>query len=130
MVPHGKIEEEITKLFMPGEVEEPVCVITGVSDSVKGEKLLLFSVIEIDMKQLRKKMLAGGMPNLWIPKEIKLVKEIPMLASGKVDFQALRKKMLAGGMPNLWIPKEIKLVKEIPMLASGKVDFQALRSMG
>ena len=90
MVPHGKIEEEITKLFMPEEVEEPVCVVTGVSDSVKGEKLLLFSVIEIDIHQLRKKMLAGGMPNLWIPKEIKLVKEIPMLASGKVDVQALR----------------------------------------
>ena len=90
MVPHGKIEEEITKLFMPEEVEEPVCVVTGVSDSVKGEKLLLFSVIEIDIHQLRKKMLAGGMPNLWIPKEIKLIKKIPMLASGKVDFQTLR----------------------------------------
>jgi non-ribosomal peptide synthetase component E (peptide arylation enzyme) len=57
---------------------------------VKGEKLVLFTEVEIDAQSLRKKLIASGLPNIWIPKESILIEKIPSLASGKVDFQMLR----------------------------------------
>jgi acyl-[acyl-carrier-protein]-phospholipid O-acyltransferase/long-chain-fatty-acid--[acyl-carrier-protein] ligase len=31
-----------------------------------------------------------GVPNLWIPKQIKQVKEIPVLGTGKLDLRKLK----------------------------------------
>ena len=90
MVPHGKIEDKISKLFELGEIEQAQCVIIGVTDPVKGEKLILFTEFEIDPQSLRKKLITSGMPNIWIPKETIQLEKIPMLASGKVDFQMLK----------------------------------------
>ena len=90
MVPHGKIEDEITTSLGIGQLEQAQCVIIGATDPVKGEKLVLFTEVEIDAQYLRKKLIASGLPNIWIPKESILIEKIPTLASGKVDFQMLR----------------------------------------
>ena len=66
------------------------CAVVGLPDESKGEKLILLSTDEIQNQELRERLLGVGIPNLWIPKEIKLVDEIPMLASGKLDLKRMR----------------------------------------
>ena len=43
---------------------------------------------------LRKKLNDTGVPNLWVPKTIRKIEAIPVLASGKLDLQKC--KELAG----------------------------------
>ena len=57
-------------------------------DETKGEALVLLAAREIDPRELRAKLSAAGRPNLWIPKTIKRVEAIPLLASGKLDLAA------------------------------------------
>ena len=86
MVPHEIIEQKIISALQLDEQSERVLAIVGVSDETKGEALVLLSAIEIDLAQLLPKLHDAGMPNLWIPKRIKRVASIPVLASGKVDL--------------------------------------------
>ena len=90
MVPHARVEEEITKAFFPEKSQSLKCAVVGLPDESKGEKLILLSTDEIQNRELRERLLGVGIPNLWIPKEIKLVDEIPMLASGKLDLKRMR----------------------------------------
>ena len=41
-------------------------------------------------KWLGEELRNKGVPNLWIPKQIKQVKEIPVLGTGKLDLQKLK----------------------------------------
>jgi acyl-[acyl-carrier-protein]-phospholipid O-acyltransferase/long-chain-fatty-acid--[acyl-carrier-protein] ligase len=59
----------------------------GVLDEVKGEALVLLSAMQIDLPKLRAQLKDAGVPNLWIPKMIRLVDAIPVLASGKLDLK-------------------------------------------
>jgi acyl-[acyl-carrier-protein]-phospholipid O-acyltransferase/long-chain-fatty-acid--[acyl-carrier-protein] ligase len=38
--------------------------------------------------EVREKLLAEGIPSLWIPKTVKRVEKIPILGSGKLDLGA------------------------------------------
>ena len=40
---------------------------------------------------VREKLVAAGLPNLWIPKRVVRVEEIPQLKSGKLDLQGCRR---------------------------------------
>ena len=60
---------------------------TSVVDAQKGEALVLLSTIEIDQAQLRAQLQEAGVPNLWIPKTIQRVEQIPVLATGKLDLR-------------------------------------------
>ena len=62
-----------------------------VPDSAKGEALVLLSSIEIDLPQLRSALATAGVPNLWIPRTIRRVDAIPLLASGKLDLAGCKK---------------------------------------
>lgn len=102
MVPHGKLEQVIADCFQLSDAESPLLAVTGVSDDVKGEALVLLSAVEIKHSALRQRLLEAGIPNLWIPKNILRVDSIPSLASGKLDLRALnelaaRKLRQAGG---------------------------------
>ena len=64
-------------------------VVIAVPDERKGEQLILVT----DRKEaLRADLLAAakseGIPELWIPKQILVVDEIPIMATGKTDFVA------------------------------------------
>jgi acyl-[acyl-carrier-protein]-phospholipid O-acyltransferase/long-chain-fatty-acid--[acyl-carrier-protein] ligase len=55
-----------------------------------GEALVLLAAREIDLRELRDKLTAAGVPNLWIPKKLQRVDAIPVLASGKLDLRRCR----------------------------------------
>jgi acyl-[acyl-carrier-protein]-phospholipid O-acyltransferase/long-chain-fatty-acid--[acyl-carrier-protein] ligase len=68
--------------------------ITGVPDSAKGEALVLLTTREIVQTDLREKLVAAGLPNLWIPRRIVRLDAIPILASGKLDLRGCREAAL------------------------------------
>jgi acyl-[acyl-carrier-protein]-phospholipid O-acyltransferase/long-chain-fatty-acid--[acyl-carrier-protein] ligase len=87
MVPHETIETKIIELLgLAGRDERPIAVM-GVQDQAKGEALVLLSAVDIDTEKLREKLHAAGVPNLWIPRNIRAVDSIPVLASGKLDLK-------------------------------------------
>jgi acyl-[acyl-carrier-protein]-phospholipid O-acyltransferase/long-chain-fatty-acid--[acyl-carrier-protein] ligase len=86
MVPHESIEQRIyDSLGITGESDRLIALI-GVPDEAKGEALVLLSAIEIDLAKLRASLTEAGMPNLWIPKSVRRVDAIPVLASGKLNL--------------------------------------------
>ena len=91
MVPHTKVENVISEIFFPDGSDQVNCAVVGLPDPVKGEKLILLTTEDFEMQDVRKKLLAQGIPNLWIPKESKKVPEIPILASGKLDLSELKR---------------------------------------
>jgi len=90
MVPHGTVEQAVVQAFRLEDSEVPIVAITGARDNTKGESLVLFTAIDIDSQTLRERLIAQGIPNLWIPRRIRRVEQIPTLASGKLDLRMLR----------------------------------------
>ncbi len=88
MVPHGTIEQKIIETFALDTTESQPVVMMGVPDQTKGEALVLLTTVDIPSDQLREKLAAAGLPNLWIPKIIKRIEKVPVLASGKLDLKA------------------------------------------
>ena len=93
MVPHETVEAAINKaLGLDNEAERKIAVV-GIPDAQKGEAILLLSSIAgpaLDQEciDLRYKLLEEGVPSIWCPKAILPVKEIPVLASGKLDLKS------------------------------------------
>ena len=92
MVSHESVENMVAQIISgdknaDGEI---LSAITGIADESKGESLVLLTVVEIDLKSLGEKMRTKGVPNLWIPKQIKLVDEIPVLGTGKLDLKEIK----------------------------------------
>jgi acyl-[acyl-carrier-protein]-phospholipid O-acyltransferase / long-chain-fatty-acid--[acyl-carrier-protein] ligase len=86
MVPHETIEQKIVSVLPTGEHSERVIAIVGVADAAKGEALVLLSSVDLDLPRLRAALSEIGVPNLWIPKSVRRVDAIPVLASGKLDL--------------------------------------------
>ncbi len=95
MVPHVTIEQKIAEVFRLDENERPKVAVTSVPDPIKGEALVLLTTEPIANDELRVRLLDAGLPNLWVPKIVKRIPEIPMLGSGKLDLKACRE--LAAG---------------------------------
>lgn len=91
MVPHETIEQKILSVIRRGEHDVRTIAIVGVEDSTKGEALVLLSSIDLDLTQLRPALSEKGVPNLWIPKIVRRVDAIPVLASGKLDLARCQK---------------------------------------
>ncbi|MEO8440030.1 MAG: AMP-binding protein [Spartobacteria bacterium] len=87
MVPHETVEQNILAALKLGNEGDRTIAVTSVIDSQKGEALVLLSTIEIDQAQLRADLNEAGVPNLWIPKTIRRVEQIPVLATGKLDLR-------------------------------------------
>ncbi len=86
MVPHELIEQKILSALKLDAQAERVLAVMGVPDETKGEAIVLLSAIEIDAQQLRAALREAEVPNLWIPRTIRRVEAIPILASGKLDI--------------------------------------------
>lgn len=94
MVPHETVEAHINKALQLDEETERKIAIVGIPDEAKGEALVLLSAVHTDadaataLASLRKQLLDDGVAALWIPKQIRPVDEIPILASGKLDIKS------------------------------------------
>jgi acyl-[acyl-carrier-protein]-phospholipid O-acyltransferase/long-chain-fatty-acid--[acyl-carrier-protein] ligase len=92
MVPHQRVEEEIHHLL---GTSERVCVVTGLPDEKKGERLV---VLYTDLHghlpaAVAQQLAASGLPNLWLPdaRSFYQVAELPILGSGKLDLQRVKR---------------------------------------
>jgi acyl-[acyl-carrier-protein]-phospholipid O-acyltransferase/long-chain-fatty-acid--[acyl-carrier-protein] ligase len=92
MIPHNRIESQLQSMFSGTE-----CVVTGVPDERRGEKLVAFIVGEgIDAKEVWQRLMDSELPKIWIPKcdDIHVIEKIPVLGTGKVDLRAVRQMAL------------------------------------
>jgi acyl-[acyl-carrier-protein]-phospholipid O-acyltransferase/long-chain-fatty-acid--[acyl-carrier-protein] ligase len=86
MAPHETIENRLVDAFGYKMEDERLVAIVGVSDEAKGEALVLLTARDLTLTDVRQKLLAAGLPSLWIPKTIRRVEKIPILGSGKLDL--------------------------------------------
>ena len=98
MVPHGTVEQTILKVYGLEHQETPAVFVAGVPDAAKGEALVLLATQEIAADDLRQRLAEAGLPNLWVPKIIRRVEQIPLLGTGKLDLKRCRElvRELAG----------------------------------
>ncbi len=91
MVPHMSVEEAIVDILDQRDSDVETVVISSRDNADKGEELVLITTLEVDMQDLRKKLSAKGVSNLWIPKICVKVGEIPTLATGKLSLGEIKK---------------------------------------
>ena len=91
MVPHGTVEQAIAKAYGLDPADAQAAVIVGVPDAAKGEALALVTTLELKASDVRERLAAAGLPNLWIPRVVRRVGAIPFLGSGKIDLAACRR---------------------------------------
>jgi acyl-[acyl-carrier-protein]-phospholipid O-acyltransferase/long-chain-fatty-acid--[acyl-carrier-protein] ligase len=90
MVPHGTVEEKIARAFPEfGDTFHPVVI--GIDDPVKGEALVVLSTEPLDQAEMRRRLSDAGVPNLWVPRRILVIEEIPHFASGKINIKECRR---------------------------------------
>ena len=90
MVPHGTVEDALIKAYNLIDAEQPIIAVAGRPDEAKGEALVLLSVMDLELEDVREKLSCAGLANLWVPKEIKRVEVIPTLATGKLDLRQIQ----------------------------------------
>jgi len=95
MVPHETIEARIIEAFGLKMEDERVVAIVGVPDQAKGEALVLLAIRDLSPEKIREHLLAGGLPNLWVPRTVRKVEKIPILGSGKLDLGKCKELALA-----------------------------------
>ena len=91
MVPHGKVEEALQQAV---ESDEQVFAVTSIPDEKKGEQLaVLHTLDEALIPGLLEKVVASGLPNLFIPRKDAFVRveQLPVLGTGKLDLRALKR---------------------------------------
>ena len=91
MVPHGTVEDAVTKALGFSDEDDPVCVVAGMEDEAKGERLILLISVDFDAEKLRKDLGEAGLSNLWIPREVRRIEKIPFLPTGKLDLREIKK---------------------------------------
>ncbi|MGB7762567.1 MAG: acyl-[ACP]--phospholipid O-acyltransferase [Bryobacteraceae bacterium] len=110
MVPHLRIEDAVADIL-----GGPACVVTGVPDQHRGERLaLLYTDANVAPRDLWRRLSQSGLPALWIPKcdDIFQVATLPLLGTGKLDLRAIKAqaaRLMEGSMQHeLTVPQPEK----------------------
>ena len=90
MVPHGTVEQKLLEALGVEDAEGYAAVVTSVPDPAKGEQLVVLTTLELTAEQVRDCLTKAGLPNLWIPREVRHVDAIPVLGTGKLDLKGVR----------------------------------------
>lgn len=91
MVPHGTVEEA---LHLAAGADTTVFAVTSVPDEKKGERLaVLHTLDEASISPILEKVVASGLPNLFVPRRDHFIKVdgIPVLGTGKLDLRAVKR---------------------------------------
>jgi acyl-[acyl-carrier-protein]-phospholipid O-acyltransferase / long-chain-fatty-acid--[acyl-carrier-protein] ligase len=86
MVSLVKVENTLEK-FLPEGVS---CCVVDASDEVKGASIIATVTTEINKTEILKKM-GAELPNIALPKQFIVIKELPMMGTGKIDFRSVAK---------------------------------------
>ncbi len=95
MVPHETVEAKITEALGLPATGERLFIVLGIPDEAKGEALVLLTTVDITQNDLRSKLSALGVANLWVPRTIKRVETLPHLGSGKLDLKGCKDLAMA-----------------------------------
>ena len=91
MVPHGNVEQALIDGFALSQDEGYALVVVGVADANKGEQLVILTTSdELTAERVRVTLAAAGLPNLWVPKVVLRVVQIPVLGTGKLDLKGCK----------------------------------------
>jgi acyl-[acyl-carrier-protein]-phospholipid O-acyltransferase / long-chain-fatty-acid--[acyl-carrier-protein] ligase len=99
MVPHIRIEEELSRLSPAANAEDTELrlAVSAVPDAARGERLVvLYTQLAKPANQLIRELSDCGLPNLWLPSSDAFyqVDKIPVLGTGKLDLSAIKKMAL------------------------------------
>jgi len=86
MVSLVKVENTLEK-FLPTGVS---CCVVDVSDEIRGSSIIATVTIEVNKTEILKQM-SGELPNIALPKHFIVIKELPMMGTGKIDFRTVTK---------------------------------------
>lgn len=86
MVSLVKVENTLEK-HLPMGVS---CCVVDVSDEIRGSSIIATVTIEVNKSEILKKM-GDELPNIALPKHFLVIRELPMMSSGKIDFRSVTK---------------------------------------
>jgi len=91
MVSLTAVEDALAGAFPQYGLRFAVAVIAKL-DAAKGEKLVaVTNEAKLELEEVREAIRAHGLPNLAMPREIKVIHEIPRLGSGKISYRELER---------------------------------------
>ncbi|GAB1373584.1 hypothetical protein MASR1M46_04650 [Bacteroidales bacterium] len=85
MVSLVKVENTLEK-YLPTGVS---CCVVDVQDEVRGSSIIATVTIEVNKSEILKKM--GEEPQNCLPKHFVVIRELPMMGTGKIDFRSVSK---------------------------------------
>ena len=86
MVSLVKVENTLEK-FLPVGVS---CCVVEVSDEKKGSTIVATVSIEVNKTEILRKM-GNELPNIALPRQFVVIRELPMMSTGKIDFRSVTK---------------------------------------
>ncbi|MGV3774300.1 MAG: AMP-binding protein [Verrucomicrobiales bacterium] len=91
MVSLTAVEDALAGAFPEFGLRCQIAVIAR-PDEEKGEALIAATnEPKLTLEQIRTAIKAKGLPNLWVPREVKFVQEIPKLGTGKTNHRELQR---------------------------------------
>lgn len=91
MVSLTAVEDALAGAFPQYGLRHQIAVIAK-ADADRGEKLIAVSNDEkLTVQEMREVLKAKGHTNLWVPREVLFVREIPKLGTGKINHRELQK---------------------------------------